>query len=71
MRLAASLGMRASGKTLIQLVRVSPLPCDDPPRVLGIDGIDDWCATRSRMCSRKDSRKEALTWGSAPSTLPG
>lgn len=41
-RLAARLGMRASGKTLLRLVRASPLPCvscDDPPRVLG---IDDW-----------------------------
>jgi len=62
------LGMRVSGKTVLQLVQASPLPCADPPRVLG---IDTWGATRSRMCSRKDSRKEALTWGSAPSTLPG
>jgi transposase len=34
-------------------------------------GIDDFGATRSCMCSRKDSRKEDLTWGSAPSALPG
>ena len=27
-------------------------------------------ATRSYVCSRKDSRKEALTWGSAPSAEP-
>ena len=30
-------------------------------------GIEDFGATRkSRMCSCKNSRKEALTWGSAP-----
>jgi hypothetical protein len=68
-RLAERLGMRISGKTVIRLVQDSPLPSAAPPPC--VLGIDDWCATRSRMCSRKDSRKEALTWGSAPSTLPG
>jgi Transposase/zinc-finger of transposase IS204/IS1001/IS1096/IS1165 len=38
-RLADYLGMRASGKTVLRLVQASPLPCADPPRVLG---IDDW-----------------------------
>src|SRR5260221_4506918 len=33
------------------------------PRVIG---LDDWGATRSRRCSCKNSRKEDLTWGSAP-----
>ena len=28
--------------------------------------LDDWGATRSRRCSCKNSRKEDLTWGSAP-----
>jgi alpha-beta hydrolase superfamily lysophospholipase len=29
-------------------------------------GFDRFGATRGRTCSCKDSRKEALTWGSAP-----
>jgi hypothetical protein len=35
-----------------------------------ISGIDDWGATRSRMCSCKSSRKEDFTWGSALSAEP-
>lgn len=39
-RLAEHLGMRSSGKTVLKLVRASPLPSIDPlPSVLG---IDDW-----------------------------
>jgi hypothetical protein len=67
-RLLSALGLVASPDALLACVRALPFPNVPAPRVLG---VDDWCATRSRMCSRKDSRKEALTWGSAPSTLPG
>jgi transposase len=39
-RLGERLGMGASGKTVLELVHTSPLPCADPtPTVLG---IDDW-----------------------------
>jgi hypothetical protein len=34
-------------------------------------GVDGWGATRSCICSCKNSRKEDLTWGSALSVLPG
>ena len=67
-RLIPKLGMAASGPTLLRRMRAVCIP---PPKCVRIVGIDDWGATRSRMCSCKDSRKEALTWGSALSALPG
>ena len=67
-RLAAQLGMLWSADTLLRLIRQTPAPPAPTPRVLG---IDDWGATRSCMCSCKDSRKEVLTWSSASSALPG
>ena len=66
-RLVRRLAMPTSRYTLLRLLRraiASPLPT---PQVLG---VDDFGATRSCMCSCKDSRKEALTWGSAPSAEP-
>jgi zinc-finger of transposase IS204/IS1001/IS1096/IS1165 len=67
-RLAPRLGMKIAAPTLLRRVRTIP----DPPRApVPILGIDDWCATRSYMCSCENSRKEALTWGSALSALPG
>jgi zinc-finger of transposase IS204/IS1001/IS1096/IS1165 len=60
-------GMSGSRDTILRLVRRHQLP--DPP-TSRIVGIDDWGATRSCMSSCKDSRKEDLTWGSAPSAEP-
>ena len=67
-RLAPKLGMRVSAPTLLRHLRRVGLPLPEPVSQLG---IDDWGATRSCMCSCKDSRKEALTWSSASSALPG
>src|SRR3989449_8742864 len=62
-RLAPKLGMIVSAPTLLRRLRAVDCP---PPKSVRILGIDDWGATRSRRCSCKDSRKEDLTWGSAP-----
>jgi transposase len=67
-RLLRHLSIPGSPDTLLRLVKVSKLPPVSSPHVVG---IDDWCATRSCMCSCKNSRKEDLTWGSALSALPG
>ncbi len=67
-RLASKLGMRISDTTLLWSLHLVPIPAVGKVRVVG---IDDWSATRSRMYSCKDSRKEDLTWGSAPSALLG
>jgi hypothetical protein len=67
-RLAPSLGMLVSAPTLLRRLRELACP---PPKSVRILGVDDWGATRSHMCSCKNSRKEALTWGSAPSAPPG
>jgi zinc-finger of transposase IS204/IS1001/IS1096/IS1165 len=67
-RLSQLLAMACSPDTLLRLVRRAPLPLSSTVRVLG---VDEWGATRSCICSCKNSRKEALTWGSAPSALPG
>jgi len=67
-RLGDQLGFPGSPDTILRLVRTQEFPSTPPPRIIG---IDDWGATRSYMCSCKNSRKEALTWGSAPSALPG
>jgi len=66
-RLAPSLGMLVSAPTLLRRLRVAACP---PPQSVRILGVDDWGATRSCMFSCKNSRKEALTWGSAPSAEP-
>jgi transposase len=42
-RLAGKLAMPTTGKTLLYLVRQTPLPAVDPPRVVG---IDDWAWRR-------------------------
>jgi len=62
-RLAPLLGMLVSAPTLLRRLRAVACP---PPKSVRILGVDDWGATRSRRCSCKDSRKEDLTWGSAP-----
>ncbi len=67
-RLTAPLGIACSSDTLLRCVHRVRLEPPQPPRVVG---IDDWCATRGRMYSCKDSRKEDLTWDSALSALPG
>ena len=67
-RLAARLGMRTSRQTILR--RIMDLP-DLPAGSILYLGIDDFGATRSYMSSCKDSRKEALTWSSASSALPG
>src|SRR5262249_22229737 len=67
-RLAAKLRMPLSDTTLLWSLHLVPMPVVKEVQSVG---IDDWGATRSCMCSCKDSRKEALTWGSAPSALPG
>jgi hypothetical protein len=66
-RLAPKLGMRVAPMTLLRGMRAVPSPAVSGVRVLG---LDDWGATRSRMCSCKNSRKEDFTWGSALSALP-
>ncbi len=67
-RLAPKLSMQATPSTLLRCLRAISSP---PPPHVRILGVDDWGATRSYICSCKNSRKEALTWGSAPSALPG
>src|SRR5258708_7815554 len=63
-RLAPRLGMQVAPATLLRRLRTVPVARVGRVRVLG---VDDFGATRkSRMCSRKNSRKEGLTWGSAP-----
>jgi len=67
-RLAARLGLRTTRQTILR--RIMALP-DFPAESILFLGIDDFCATRSYMCSCKSSRKEDLTWSSASSALPG
>jgi zinc-finger of transposase IS204/IS1001/IS1096/IS1165 len=62
-RLGKNLSYPGSPDTILRLVKRAELPVASAPRVVG---LDDWCATRSHRCSCKDSRKEDLTWGSAP-----
>jgi zinc-finger of transposase IS204/IS1001/IS1096/IS1165 len=57
-RVAPELGMLVSAPTLLRRLRTVSCP---PPTSVRILGVDDWGATRSYMCSCKDSRKEALT----------
>ena len=67
-KLAARLGMQTSRDIILR--RVMDLPDRATGSMLYL-GIDDFCATRSCMCSCKDSRKEDLTWSFASSALPG
>ena len=66
-RLAAGMSLPTSPDTLLRLLHQATEPSAPTPRVLG---VDDFGATRSYVCSRKDSRKEDLTWSSASSALP-
>ena len=67
-RLAQRLALPTSPTTLLR--RIMALPTEAVGSVKQL-GIDDFGATRSYMCSCKDSRKEDFTWGSALSALPG
>jgi transposase len=67
-RLLTLLGMSVSGQTLLRLAKSLKHSISMAPEILG---VDDFGATRSYRCSRKDSRKEDLTWSSASSALPG
>jgi hypothetical protein len=67
-RLADRAAVTTTPSTMLRHLMQVPTPVAQAVRVLG---IDDFGATRSYRCSCKDSRKEALTWGSAPSALPG
>jgi transposase len=62
-RLLRHLGILVSSETLLRLVKRTAEQPRSVPQALG---VDDFGATRSRTCSRKDSRKEDRTWGSAP-----
>ena len=62
-RLGDKLGMGVSDATVLWSLFLVTLPAVGKVQVVG---IDDWSATRSCMYSCKDSRKEDLTWGSAP-----
>jgi len=64
----SDLGISGSRDTILRLVCRWKPSAQSEPRVIG---IDEWGATRSRMCSCKSSRKEDFTWGSALSALPG
>ncbi len=57
-RLGGKLGMPVSDVTLLSSLFLVPLPEIGQVHVVG---VDDWSATRSCVCSCKDSRKEALT----------
>ncbi len=68
-RLAARLGIHTTRQTILR--RIMALP-DSSAGVILFLGIDDFCATRSYMSSRKDSSYGGdLTWSSASSALPG
>lgn len=57
-RLVAGMGLSTSPDTLLRLLQAASDVSHPTPRVLG---VDDFCTTRSYVCSRKDSRKEDLT----------
>ena len=61
-------GLQVTARAILRFMHALALPAIAPPRIIG---LDDWGATRSYICSCKNSRKEGLTWGSAPSALPG
>src|SRR5713226_3520988 len=57
----SELGISGSRDTILRLVRQSEQPAQPEPHIIG---LDDWGATRSCMCSCKNSQKEDFTWGS-------
>ena len=67
-RLARHLHASISRNTVLRLIRATPTIEPPTPTIIG---IDDWCATRSRIRSCENYRKEDLTWSSASSALPG
>jgi len=67
-RVTDRLGIHTTRQTILR--RIMALP-PEPVGAITELGIDDFGATRSYVSSRKDSRKEALTWSSASSALSG
>src|SRR5436309_4487711 len=67
-RLAERLAVQTSPTTILRRLMVLPTVAREQVAELG---IDDFGATRSCICSCKDSRKEDFTWNSASSALPG
>jgi transposase len=67
-RVTDRMGIQTSRTTILR--RIMALPAKPVGPVVQL-GIDDFCATRSYVCSCRNSRKEALTWSSASSALPG
>jgi transposase len=67
-RLARHAGLVVSATSLLRLVRATPTPADDAPRVVG---VDDFGATRSRRGSCTAFERRNRTWSSASSTPPG
>ena len=61
--LAKRLGLPVSSDTLLRLVRALEVPERATPQVLG---IDDFGATRSYVCSCKDSQKRRILPGVLP-----
>jgi hypothetical protein len=61
-QIASSFGVPTTAKTIIRRVLQLPLPSEGEVAKVG---IDEWGATRSRMCSRKDS-----SWRILPGVLP-
>jgi transposase len=68
-RLAGRLGIVTSWMTILRRIMALPLPA---PGAVTALGIDDFCATRKvAYVAVRTRRMEDLTWGSAPSALPG
>jgi hypothetical protein len=67
MRITDRMGIQTSRHTILR--RIMALPSEPVGQVIEL-GIDDFCATRSYMCSCRNSRKEDLPWSSASSAEP-
>jgi hypothetical protein len=66
-RVTDRLGIQTCRTTMLRRIMALPtLPVEHVSEL----GIDDFCATRSYVCSCRNSRKEDLTWSSASSAEP-